>query len=996
MKRLISVLLVTLLLLTSVPIVGFAVDDSKTIESIEVHSLPYKTTLVLGVDSYTDTYYEHVNGTDIECEYEYFNIPDSGLEMKVNFTDGTSEIANDIWDYMDSSFSVTGQDYGEVWGIGTHTVTVSFYDCETTFEVEVIENPVESIEVVKLPDNTTLVMGKDSYISTYYDYSYDEYGNEFITEYEYEDFNISSDGMQIKVNFKDGTYDVTDNMWDYMGSYFQVSGQSYGEIWNVGTHVATVSFYNCETTFQVEVVENPVKSIEVYKLPDKTTLVPGVDSTTSSYYDYSYDEYGNEIVTEYEYEDFSVATDGMQIKVNFTDGTSEITEDLWDYMDSYFEVSGQEYGEIWDIGTHLVTIKFYNRETTFDVEVVENPVSGIEFISLPLKDEYLECEWVDLTGAKLQVNFKDGTNKVLTIVADDYGDSYGNWMVESGEIDGARWHFGVADRKENVAEYEFTYRGYSINFTTNVSNKSITKVSVLTEPDHYNGVGAKIKIDYNDRTFDETIILNADYRRGDGDYGIHSEYGYIQTEMGIFAGGFECSNLFETDKTTYRLTLGNSDCNDENSTQYADFYKVFSMLRTDALEWTLGGGYNWVFSLEGQWFSGELTEENIDAMIYTARDLVGYLYDIDYSSREISGDVAKEILKRIFSVDTVDLTLSEFYNADEDIYEFAISEYGWGDGPEKEKYTTQIYTNGIYVIKSVEILEGAEVNTVFEYHAFFGADGRCSYFNSTPKTFASLEIETLPSKTEYFVGDEVDLSGLKLKYTDEDSQEATIEAGYETDVTVVDSIEIDAITVSYNGLMVEIPITVKPLELVKISVDTLPDKLYYKCGDIFDSTGLKLLLTYNNGKTEKIDSGFVCVPELLSVAGNQVIAVIYGEVTTTFTVNVSANDTVTDGKVHSVSVSDISLDYKSSTTINPQTSADADVKYTVTYSSSNPSVASVDANGKVSTGKTGSATITVTVTDEYGNTVSDTCNVEVKYNWWQWIIVIVLFGWIWY
>lgn len=102
------------------------------------------------------------------------------------------------------------------------------------------------------------------------------------------------------------------------------------------------------------------------------------------------------------------------------------------------------------------------------------------------------------------------------------------------------------------------------------------------------------------------------------------------------------------------------------------------------------------------------------------------------------------------------------------------------------------------------------------------------------------------------------------------------------------------------------------------------------------------------------------------------------------------------GKVNSVSVSNVSLVYKSSTTLNPQISADAGVKYTVSYSSSNPSVASVDANGKITTKDTGSATITVTVTDEFGNTVSDTCNVEVKYNWWQWIIVIVLFGWIWY
>lgn len=102
------------------------------------------------------------------------------------------------------------------------------------------------------------------------------------------------------------------------------------------------------------------------------------------------------------------------------------------------------------------------------------------------------------------------------------------------------------------------------------------------------------------------------------------------------------------------------------------------------------------------------------------------------------------------------------------------------------------------------------------------------------------------------------------------------------------------------------------------------------------------------------------------------------------------------GTVHSVSIDNISLDYKSSTTITPSINADSGVKYTVSYSSSNDSVVSVDQNGKITTRDTGSATITVTIKDEYGNTVSDTCNVEVKYTWWQWIIVIVLFGWIWY
>lgn len=105
---------------------------------------------------------------------------------------------------------------------------------------------------------------------------------------------------------------------------------------------------------------------------------------------------------------------------------------------------------------------------------------------------------------------------------------------------------------------------------------------------------------------------------------------------------------------------------------------------------------------------------------------------------------------------------------------------------------------------------------------------------------------------------------------------------------------------------------------------------------------------------------------------------------------------VKQGKVHSVSINDISMSYKDSATVTSSINADSGVKYTVSYSSSNTDVVSVDSNGRLTTNGTGDATITVTVTDEYGNTVTDTCKVEVSYKWWQWIIVIVLFGWIWY
>ena len=64
----------------------------------------------------------------------------------------------------------------------------------------------------------------------------------------------------------------------------------------------------------------------------------------------------------------------------------------------------------------------------------------------------------------------------------------------------------------------------------------------------------------------------------------------------------------------------------------------------------------------------------------------------------------------------------------------------------------------------------------------------------------------------------------------------------------------------------------------------------------------------------------------------------------------------------------------------------------VTWSSSNPKIVSVDQEGNIKGLRQGTATITATTED--GETAA--CEVTVKLAWWQWILKIVLFGWIWY
>ena len=44
----------------------------------------------------------------------------------------------------------------------------------------------------------------------------------------------------------------------------------------------------------------------------------------------------------------------------------------------------------------------------------------------------------------------------------------------------------------------------------------------------------------------------------------------------------------------------------------------------------------------------------------------------------------------------------------------------------------------------------------------------------------------------------------------------------------------------------------------------------------------------------------------------------------------------------------------------------------------------------------GDVTIKATTADMNGKEVTESTKISVKYTWWQWILIILLFGWIWY
>ena len=77
--------------------------------------------------------------------------------------------------------------------------------------------------------------------------------------------------------------------------------------------------------------------------------------------------------------------------------------------------------------------------------------------------------------------------------------------------------------------------------------------------------------------------------------------------------------------------------------------------------------------------------------------------------------------------------------------------------------------------------------------------------------------------------------------------------------------------------------------LAGISVKTLPSKTIYTIGDSLDQTGLVITLSFNDGSTEDVTSGFTLSELDSSTTGVKVITVKYANQTTTFEVTVNAS-----------------------------------------------------------------------------------------------------------
>ena len=452
-----------------------------------------------------------------------------GLAVKVLWSDGTS----DVWTYGESD-SVCGESVRisttSSSSIGYFTVSC---DGKTVkVPLDLIEDPVESIEISKGSElcyfenaNGKFVKFTDPVtLETREVFSYAE--------------RTPTDAV-IRVIYKDGS-EKTVNVGSRLDGYY-VSWRTDQdeEPWELGENATTVSYLGHETTLTVSVLPNPVESMELIS-GEIVPLVENVDG----YYDSNYDSVVDETVWYFRY---SYVANNVRVRIRFKDGT-EKEANLYQSVNGYsVSASDDQVNNPWTIGgENPVFVTYLGHSVTLHATVTQNPVAGLELISVPTRVYFLgdeEFMWRnswgegtfepdDYSGFSFKATFKDGTSKTYT-----YED------FENSAIDGHRFTL-TADyptEPDDAFPVRFSWMGFTLDYTVGVIESPVASIEVTKLPDNPNYAdfyipwyaGMVFRLTKTDGT-----VKNVTVTENNSSYGYDDDIG---TYFRVVSGGEEIS-----------------------------------------------------------------------------------------------------------------------------------------------------------------------------------------------------------------------------------------------------------------------------------------------------------------------------------------------------------------------------------------------------------------------------------------------------------------------
>jgi len=146
----------------------------------------------------------------------------------------------------------------------------------------------------------------------------------------------------------------------------------------------------------------------------------------------------------------------------------------------------------------------------------------------------------------------------------------------------------------------------------------------------------------------------------------------------------------------------------------------------------------------------------------------------------------------------------------------------------------------------------------------------------------SIVVKTLPTKTTYTVGQTLDTTGLSIYELMNTGRTRDVESGWTVDPVTFTTAGIQYVPVTYNGFTTTFSVVVQEIVPVELEIVTPADKTSFYVGETFDTTGLELKLTYNNGDVETVTTGYTASIDKVTVAGTSSVVITYCELTVSY------------------------------------------------------------------------------------------------------------------
>ncbi|MBQ3920531.1 MAG: bacterial Ig-like domain-containing protein, partial [Oscillospiraceae bacterium] len=492
-------------------------------------------------------------------------------------------------------------------------------------------------------------------------------------------------------------------------------------------------------------------------------------------------------------------------------------------------------------GTKAVTVTYSGKSVSYTITVTADTVNAVTLAG-SLKKNYFTGDAIDLTGTKLSVVYASG-------------------KTASVDVTGAMVT-GFTTATAGTRTVTVTYGGKSTTYQITVKTPALVSISMANIPRTEYIVGASldvtggsIRAEYEDGTV-KTVTLTASMVSG---------FNSSRT------GTYTLTVTYSSKTTSYDITVRDAEVTSVTiSAKPKTAYYI-----GDAIDLTNGritvvyeNGTSKVMAITADMVSGFDTSSAGTKTITVAYGGKTASYTITVTADAVRTVAVTGTFKKIYFIgDDIDLTgakLNVTYNS----------------GKTASVDVTSAMVSGFNT-------QTAGTRTVTVTYG-----GKSTAYSITVKADTVKTIALAGTvRREYYVDDELDLSGTKLDVAYESGKTASIDVtasmvtGF-TSATPGNKI----LYVTYSGKRITYTVTVRVLAVVKVSMANTP-KTDYVTGNTLDVTGGTIKVDYENGTSKTIAMTTAMVSGFNSAtAGNKTLTVTYNGKQTSYVITVREPD----------------------------------------------------------------------------------------------------------